>query len=997
MKKIKLLLLFTLVLGCSKNKSVPIQEISKDITSFVDPFIGTGEHGHTYPGATLPFGMVQLSSDTRGPDWDGSAGYHYSDRTIMGFSHTHLSGTGEPEFCDVLLMPTVGNIQIQVGDEKNSSTGYRSRFSHDKEEASPGYYKVYLDDYKVTAELTATKRSGFHKYIFPESEQSNIIIDLKHRAKIVNSSIRIVNDSVITGLTLSTGWAVDQYIYFYLKFSKPFESFGIAVNDTLVDKISEAEGTNIQAYVHFNTKKNEEILVKVGISAVSVEGAKKNLEAENPDWSFSDIKNKAKEAWEKQFSIIEVEGGTKKQRHIFYTAMYHSALAPNLFMDVDGQFRGVDKNVHQAKGYNNYTVYSLWDVFRTQLPLYTILSPSKMNDWVKTAIGMYKISGRLPRWEIQGTLSGHMIGNHALPLILDAYNKGIRSYDVKLAYEGMKKSMEEIKYYNNLGFIPADIENTGGSVAIVMEYAYNYWCLAQMAKILDKRDDYLLYQQRAQFYKNMFDTSTGFMRPKNSDYTWVEPFDPAEPSGYYVEGNAFQYSTFVPHDVTGLMSLMGGDKNFEKWLDTLFTYQSEYDRNVVDAAGLIGQYAHGNEPSHQIAYLYNYAGAAPKTQKYVREILNTLYDDTPEGISGNEDCGQISAWYIMSAMGFYPSCPGEPMYTIGSPIFEKVTINLESKKKFVIRANNVSNKNIFIQSATLNGKPYTKSWFTHAEILNGGEFIFVMGNEPNYNWGTSKADKPSTKEFVPVVRMPYYKIKENYFFEKVTVSLACETEGAKIYYTIDGSLPDKSSTVYTQAFEISKTTDIKFFAKKKNLLTSTIVSVKIKKLGKVERADFKNYEALALKPGLKYKYYEENVLDVDELDALNPKKNGTATNFSISERENDGLFAFIYWGYIKIPKDGVYTFYLSTNDGGVVYFDDKKFLGRNGPGTATPLSRMIYLKAGTYKISEKYFQMGGGYGNIVSWKGPGIEKQEIPSNVLFYKKVNRFFKIFNRK
>ena len=666
----------------------------EDYTIYVDPFIGTGEHGHTYPGATMPFGMVQLSPDTRGPNWDGSSGYHYSDKTIMGFSHTHLSGTGSPEFCDVLFIPTVGNVQVVVGDEENTSTGYRSKFSHENEEASAGYYKVLLDDYNVTAEVTSTMRSGFHKYTFPKSENSNIIIDLKHREKIIEANIQIVNDSTITGLTRSTGWAADQHIYFYAKFSKPFRKFGIAVNDKLVDKITQAEGKNIKAYVTFNTNKDEQILVKVGISAVSVEGARKNLEAENSGWNFSEIKNRAKEVWNKHLSKIEVEGGSEKQRTIFYTSMYHSALAPNLFMDVDGSFRGVDKKVHKAKDFTNYTVYSLWDVFRTQLPLYTILSPSKMNDWIKTAIEMYRISGRLPRWEIQGHLSGNMIGNHSLPLILDAYTKGIRDYDVELAYEGMKKQMEDIPYYNNLGFIPADIERTGGSVAIVMEYAYNDWCLAEMAKILGKDEDYLLYQQRAQFYKNMFDASTRFMRPKNRDCSWVKPFDTAEPSGHYVEGNAFQYSAFVPQDVNGLINLMGGDKKFVAWLDTLFTHQSEFDRNVVDAGGLIGQYAHGNEPSHQIAYMYNYAGAAPKTQKYVREILNTLYDDTPEGLSGNEDCGQISGWYIMSAMGFYPVLPGEPMYVIGTPIFDKVTINLENGKEFIIKANDVSDKNI---------------------------------------------------------------------------------------------------------------------------------------------------------------------------------------------------------------------------------------------------------------------------------------------------------------
>ncbi len=957
----------------------------EDYTIYVDPFIGTGEHGHTYPGTTMPFGMVQLSPDTRGPNWDGSSGYHYSDKTIMGFSHTHLSGTGSPEFCDVLLMPTVGNVQMVVGDEKNSSTGYRSKFSHANEEASAGYYKVLLDDYNITAELTVTERTGFHKYTFPKSENSNIIIDLKHREKIIESNIQIVNDSVITGLTRSTGWAADQHIYFYAKFSKPFRKYGIAVNDKLVNKITEAEGKNIKAYVTFNTNKDEQILVKVGISAVSVEGARKNLETENSGWNFSEIKSRAKEVWNKHLSKIEVEGGSEKQRTIFYTSMYHSALAPNLFMDVDGSFRGVDKKVHKAKDFTNYTVYSLWDVFRTQLPLYTILSPSKMNDWIKTAIEMYRISGRLPRWEIQGHLSGNMIGNHSLPLILDAYTKGICDYDIELAYEGMKKQMEDIPYYNNLGFIPADIERTGGSVALVMEYAYNDWCLAEMAKILGKDEDYLLYQQRAQFYKNMFDSSTRFMRPKNRDYSWVKPFDPAEPSGHYVEGNAFQYSAFVPQDVNGLINLMGGDKKFVAWLDTLFTHQSEFDRNVVDAGGLIGQYAHGNEPSHQIAYMYNYAGAAPKTQKFVREILNTLYDDTPEGLSGNEDCGQISGWYIMSAMGFYPVLPGDPMYVIGTPIFDKVTINLENGKKFVIQANNVSERNIYIQSAKLNGKAYTKSWFSHQAIVDGGKLVFQMADKPNFDWGTSITDRPTTKEFVATVTMPYYKIKENYFFDKATITLGSETGGAKVYYTTDGSEPTKRSKLYTKPFEINKTTEIKFFAAKDGLLTTTVVAAKIEKLKKIEITYFKNYGGIPLKPGLKYKYYEEDVLYVDELEKFTPKKIGVTPNFSIEERDNDGLFGFIYSGYIKIPKDGVYTFFLSTNDGGVLYMDGRRFIDKDGPGTSTPLSRTVNLKAGTYKTGEKYFQMGGGFSNTISWKGPGIKKEVIPPSVLFHK------------
>ena len=963
----------------------PVQAQLRDFTKLVNPFMGTGDHGHTYPGAVLPHGMVQLSPDTRMENWDGSSGYHYSDKTILGFSHTHLSGTGEPEFCDILFMPTVGDVKLVSGDENKPQAGYRSTFSHQNEEASPGYYKVQLDDYKVTAELTATERTGFHRYTYPASTNSNIIIDLKHRGHIVNSTLQIINDSTISGYTLTTKWAVDKHVYFYARFSKPFIKFGIAVNDTLIDKITKAEGKNIKGFVSFSTKEKEQILVKVGISAVSADGARKNLESENGDWDFPAIRDQARNKWNQYLSKIVVEGGTKKERRIFYTSLYHTALAPNLFMDSDGQFRGADHQVHQAHGFTNYTIFSLWDVFRTQMPLLTIIEPSGMNDYMKTFMEMYHIGGSLPIWEIQGTLSGNMIGKHSLPLIVDAYKKGISDFDTELAYKGMKEAMENLEYFNNLGFIPSDIEGTGGSVAKVMEYSFNAWCLAEMAKSLNKHDDYLLYQQRAQFYRNMFDPSTGFMHPKNKDYTWVTPFDPAEPSGNFVEGNSYQYSAFVPHDVNGLITLLGGDTKFVTWLDTLFTHKSKYDKIVVDASGLIGQYAHGNEPSHEIAYLYNYGGAAPKTQYYVREILNSLYDDAPAGLSGNEDCGQISAWYIMSAIGFYPVLPGEPSYSIGSPLFEKVTINLENGKRFIIRAKDVSDKNRYIQSAALNGKAYTWSWFKHQDIVNGGELNFVMGEKPNYSWGTSKEDRPFSRKLLPAVSMPWYKIKENYFFDTATVTLGSETAGTKIYYTIDRSQPTEKSTPYLKPFVLNQTSEINFFAKKEGLLTSTTVTAKIEKLNRIELTSFKNQEGGHFLPGLFYNYFEEHVMYVDELNKFKPKKSGVTPYFSIEERENDGLFAFTYSGYIRIPTDGVYTFYLSTNDGGVLYMDGERFIDADGPRTATPSSRTVRLKAGTYRIGEKYFQMGGGFSNVVSWKGPGITKEVIPASALFHK------------
>ncbi len=955
--------------------------IKQDLTKYVDPFIGTGGHGHTFPGAMVPFGLVQISPDTRMENWDGSSGYHYSDKTIMGFSQTHLSGTGAPEFCDILLMPTVGKVQVVAGDEKDSRTGYRSSFSHNNEFASPGYYSVLLDDYHVHAELTATTRSGFHQYTFPASDSSNIIIDLKNRDRVIESNIQFVSDTEITGFRRSIRWAKDQHVYFYAKFSKPFEKWGIAINDTLVDNIIHAEGKNIKAFVSYHTRQDEKILVKIGISAVSIEGAKLNLKAENKGWNFKDIKNQARNAWSTHLSKIEIEGGSEKEKRIFYTSLYHTAMAPNLFNDVDGSYRGVDLKVHKAEGFTRYTVFSLWDVFRAQMPLITILEPSRMNDFIKTFLAVYKNGGRLPHWEIWGNYSGSMIGHHALPVILDAYNKGIRDFDTDLAYKAMKNQVDKSGYYSTMGFIPAD--KSSGSVSVTMEYSYNDWCLAEMARNLGKEDDLQSYQQRAQFYKNVFDPGTGFMRPKNSDRSWVEPFDPAEGSEHFVEGNSYQYSLFAPHDVNGLIELLGGDDKFEKWLDRLFTYQSEHDAGVKDASGLIGQYAHGNEPSHHMAYLYNYAGAAPKTQKIIRDILDSMYDDTPDGLEGNEDCGQMSAWYILSSMGFYPVNPGDAKYIIGTPLFDRVTVHLENGKKFIIKANHVSDKNIHIQSATLNGLPYTKSWFTHDDITSGSELVFEMGPAPNNSWGTSREDRPFTRKFKPAVTMPYILHRDHNFLDSIEIILECETEGAQIYYTLDGSEPTERSQRYTAPFELQHTTLIKFIACKEGLLTSLTVT---EKLNKLEYERFQNYEGNTMAQGLKYRYYENNVMFVRELSPLNPIETGIISHFSIEDRKTDMYFGYEYNGFIRIPGDGAYTFYNKTNDGSILYLDGKEFINMDGGHPAHESFRTIALKKGIYQIDQKYFQMGGGFMNKVSWKGPGFEKTEIPASVLYHTK-----------
>ncbi len=763
-------------------------------------------------------------------------------------------------------------------------------------------------------------------------------------------------------------------------FSKSFKDFGIAINDSIVKNIPTAKGKNIKAFVNFYTNNNEKILVKVGISTVSIEGAKKNLNTENSDWNFDEVKTNAKNLWQKHLAIIDIEGGTEKEKQIFYTSLYHSAMAPVVLNDVDGKYRGVDHKIHKVKTFTRYTVWSLWDVFRAEMPLYTILEPSRINEYIKTFLEIYKNGGRLPHWEIWGEYSGSMIGHHSLPIILDAYNKGIRDYDVNLAYKAMLNQVEHDGYYSKMGYIPADLKG-GGSVSVVMEYAYNDWCLAEMAKKLGDEKNYLLYQQRAQFYKNMFDKGTGFMRPKNSDRTWVTPFDPAEGSEFFVEGNSFQYSLFAPQDISGLIQLIGGDKNFENWLDKLFTFKSKYDSTVIDASGLIGQYAHGNEPSHHMAYLYNYVGAAPKTQKIIRKILETIYDDTPDGISGNEDCGQMSAWYILSSMGFYPVTPGSPVYNIGTPIFNKVTIHLENGKKFIVEAKNVSKENYYIQSATLNGKPYTKSWFNHSDITNGGHFICEMGAKPNYNWGTSKKDRPYTEKFQPTVSMPYMITDDIYFVTNAKVKLGCDTKGAKIYFTLDGSEPTEESTLYKKAFELNKTTTLKYVAYKKGLLPSLVITQEFKKL-KFQK--YKNYEGLTLENGLKYKYYEAKVMFVDELNNYSPKEEGIISNFNINKRKRDQYFGYIYKGYVEIPTDGKYTIYNKTNDGSILYIDGKEFINMDGGHPTYEASKTVALKKGIYKISQKYFQMAGGLMNKVSWKGPGIQKQEIPGKYLFH-------------
>lgn len=803
--------------------------------NYVDPFIGTGGHGHTYPGATLPFGLVQLSPDTGIEGWDWCSGYHYSDNSIMGFSHTHLSGTGATDYADILFMPTVGEVKIIPGSKENPEEGYRSRFSHNNEEASPGYYAVYLDDYKIKAELTATERCGFHKYTFPESDKSNIIIDLSHGLDSHNEGyIKIIDSNKIEGMRRSSGWAKDHTFYFYAEFSKPFKDFELFKENRKEENVNEVSGKFIKAALRFTTDESEIFFIKVGISAVDLTGARKNLEKEIPHFKFNRIVDEAKVKWENELGKIIVEGGTETQKRIFYTALYHTMITPNVFSDVDGRYIGMDRKIHSKPDFEYYTVFSLWDTFRALHPLLTIIDRKRSLDFVKTLLAKYKESGLLPVWELASNETWTMIGYHSIPVIFDAFAKGIRDFDFSYALDAMIKSAERDqhgqKLFRERGFIPADKENE--SVSKSLEYSYDDWCIARFAKQLGKQDDFLKYNARSLYYKNLFDSSTGFFCGKLSTGKWIEPFSPKEVNAIYTEASAWQYNFFAPHDVKGLINLHGGNNKFINKLDEMFEESDLLEgRHQPDITGLIGQYAHGNEPSHHSAYLYNYAGAPWKTQSRVRNIMSSLYTDQPDGLCGNDDCGQLSAWYVFSALGFYPVCPGDTNYIIGSPIFDRITIRLENGNNFVISSKNQSNDNVYISTAKLNGVDFYTPYISHHQIMKGGKLDFEMSALPNYEWGT---DLPGLFDLKPekvLVEIPHIEAESEVFYKSQTINLYCNTPDAKIKYTLDGSNPDLSSSLYVEPIIISETATLRCFAYTDDInLSSTISAGFIKSL-----------------------------------------------------------------------------------------------------------------------------------------------------------------------
>ncbi|MGI4022395.1 MAG: GH92 family glycosyl hydrolase [Janthinobacterium lividum] len=843
MKYLKPALLFLPLLFLLLNEASAQKKV--DYTKLVNPFIGTGGHGHTYPGAVLPFGMVQLSPDTRLEGWDGCSGYYTMDSLVYGFSHTHLSGTGIADYCDILFMPTTGKPQLNNKD-------YRSHFQKKNEDASPGYYTTLLDKYNITAELTATLRVGMHRYSFPNTKEANIIIDLQHRDPVLDSWIEVVNDHEIRGFRRSGSWAKDQSVYFYAKFSKPFKTYGIASDDQIKNGEKKLQGKNIKMYLQFDNP--GEVIAKVGLSSVNADGALKNLNTEVPDFDFKKVMRAAKEIWQKELSKIQVEGGApvlppvqqqnnmgygfgpvhprtrvvdyaRIKQTIFYTALYHCMLAPNIYNDVDGQYRGLDQKIHKADGFNYYTVFSLWDTYRAEHPLLLLIDKKRTLDFIKSFMAMNEQGGLLPIWPLASSETYCMIGNHSIPVIVDAYAKGLRGFDAEKAFKMMKDAVNRNQFgldsYRKNGLVLAEDEKE--SVSKTLEYAYDDWCLAQMAKMLKKDQDYAEYIQRAQYWKNVYNNQTNFVQTRTNG-GWLSPFKPTDVDDNFTEGNAWQFSFFMPQDINGLINQLGGKENLENKLDALFATSSEMTgKSLPDITGTIGQYVHGNEPSHHIAYLYNFTDDSYKTQYYLNKIMNDLYKVAPDGLAGNEDCGQMSAWYVMNALGFYNIAPGQNNFQIGMPIFDRATINLENGKKFIINSSGNATNSYYLQGMQLNGKPYNKLFLANENLANGGNWDVFIGKLPNKLYMQDLEKPVSAITDHQIVVNPYFVYPTKNFSKTLTVSAASIQDSVKIYYTLDGSMPNLQSKLYSNPLTISNTTTIKIIAAK-NSITSKVVT-----------------------------------------------------------------------------------------------------------------------------------------------------------------------------
>lgn len=734
--------ILSLFFSCTKDEHA--QAKLQNLTQYVDPYIGSGEHGHVFVGANVPFGMVQLGPTNISEGWDWVSGYHFSDSTIWAFTHTHLSGTGIGDLLDIGFMPVIGDVKLGKGSPNNLESGMYSLFQRDTEVTKAGYYAVHLDRYNIDVELTTTKRVGFHKYTFPKSDQAKVIIDLKTKLnwdEPIETYLIQENDSTISGYRFSKGWADNQKVFFHAIFSKPMNGFLVSESDEDIQEAKELKAKGVFGQALFDMEDKEELYIKVALSPTSIANAKLNMQAELTGWDFEKTKKDADQAWNEELNKIQIETTDHTTQRVFYTALYHTMIAPSVFCDVNGDYYGADKQMHQNPGFTNYTTFSLWDTYRAAHPLMTLIHPEKMSDIVNTMLNIYKQQGRLPVWHLMGCETDCMVGNSGVPVVADALLKGYTGFDQELAYEAIKNSMmgdeRGLDLYKKYKYIPYDKQDEALSYA--MEYAIDDWAVAQVAKMKGYTDDYEYFMDRSKAYKYYFDKETGFVRGLDSEGQFrpdLDPFKSVHRANDYTEGNAWQYTWLVPHDIEGLVEAFGSKEKLITKLDSLFVVQGDLGDNASpDISGLIGQYAHGNEPSHHVIYFYTMLGQPYKTAKLARQVLTELYSDKPEGLSGNEDVGQMSAWYVLSALGMYQVEPAGGRYFFGSPIVDEAVIKLNDNKNFIIKAVNNSAENIYIQQVRWNGKDYNKSYISFNDLIEGGTLEFIMGSEPSTSWG----------------------------------------------------------------------------------------------------------------------------------------------------------------------------------------------------------------------------------------------------------------------
>ena len=948
-KKLTLLLLALAALGCSPRSADPVD--------YVNPFIGTGFHGHTYPGATTPFGMVQLSPDTRAGNWDACAGYHYSDTTIDGFSHTHLSGTGCADLADILFHPTTREIVIHDGE----CVLQPYFFSHDDERASCGYYAVTLPDVNIGVELTAAPRTGVHRYTFTGKGPRQVIVDLLHtitEEKIDLCELRRTAPGELAGMRRTQGWVPDQYVFFAARFSEPFADVQL-----LGDK---------QAVLTFAPDVRT-LTIAVGLSSVSVENARMNSLAEVPELDFDAVYARAVGQWRKALGDIVVEGGSRDEMTNFYTAQYHTKLTPNLMSDVNGEYRRHDQTVaRMPEGESYYSTFSLWDTFRAWNPLQTLVDTALVNDMIRSMLDMYDSTGELPIWPLASGETGTMIGYHAVSVIADAYLKGICGYDADKALEAMIRSSNINKkgsdYYTVQGYIPSNIKRE--SVSCTLEYAYDDWAIARMAQAMGRDDIFGEYARRALNYVNVFDGSTCFFRGRQSDGNWSAPFEEFATGRDYTEATPWHYRFFVPHDVNGLIQLFGSREAFIREMDRLFTLESdEMQLDVSDVTGLMGQYAHGNEPSHHMAYLYNYVGQPWKTQELTRRLLHEMYAPTPEGIIGNEDCGQMSAWYVFSSLGFYPVCPGSNEFALTAPQFPKAVVRLANGRTLTVTADN-PRRSVYIASVTLDGKPIDRNYITYDELMQGGELHFALRPRPDYERGTDDAAAPHSLTRGEAVSIPYTTQNVSLFTEPIAVALATTTAGAEIRYTLDGSEPTETSALYAAPVPVDRSLTLKAKGFKPGAAPSRTLTLEAEKavFGKGAPAG-----ETATRPGVAYSYYEGVFSCVNDIRKGKYVSSGTMPAPSIAQAPQEDHFAYVFTGLILIPERGVWEFMTKSDDGSVLTIGDRRVVDNDGSHASVMATGRVALEAGLHPYTLLYFEDYEGQDLSWGWKAPGAE------------------------